>query len=78
MRISDILDNKLKDNGVSKVWLSKKINMSYSTLSHKFANDTFTAYDLIRICKLINVELNSLISLISDENEAISGSDIDN
>ena len=52
MKISEVIKKALDDRGTSKMWLSKALPMSYSTLTHKFSNDTFTAYDLINISKI--------------------------
>lgn len=66
----------LNDRNMSILWLSKEMDISYSTLHQKLNNDTFTANDLLKICKIFDVNLEYFEKV--DKEDEIKNKEIDN
>lgn len=58
--ISEYISNTIKQQGRKNNWVADQCNISYSTFISKLNNDTFTAIELIRIAKILNIDLNEL------------------
>ena len=59
MTVSEVVLNQMNKNKMGKSELADLIGMPLSTLSTKFAKNTFTAEELIKIANLLNLNLSS-------------------
>lgn len=60
LNISKLLENTLKNQGRSKIWLSEVTGINYKTLTGKFKRDSFEGLELIKISKVLGIDLNEL------------------
>lgn len=60
MKVSDVINEELEkqERGIS--WLADKVNMKYKTLYDKLKNDTIRGDELLKIGKVLNIDLNKL------------------
>lgn len=58
--ISEYISNIIKQQGRKNNWVAEQCNISYSTFMNKLNNDTFTATELIKIAKILDINLNKL------------------
>lgn len=60
MDIAKLIEETLEEQGRTKAWLSEQLNINYKTFTGKFKRNSFEAVELIRIGKLLGIDLNSL------------------
>lgn len=60
MNIGEHIAHILEQQGRSKIWMSEQIGINYKTFVDRLKNDRLTAYDLLRIGKVLNVDLNEM------------------
>jgi len=58
--ISEYISKIIKQQGRKNNWVAEQCNISYSTFMNKLNNDTFTATELIKIAKILDINLNKL------------------
>ena len=60
MTIAEYILEVLQSQERPKTWLAEKIDISKQTIRYKFNNNSFTAEDLIKIAKVLNINLEEL------------------
>lgn len=60
MNIGEYIKEEIKNQGRTQKWIAKKIEMDVNTFNRKINNDTFAADELIKIAKILNIDLNKL------------------
>jgi hypothetical protein len=50
----------LDEHGIKNPWLADKVNIKYKTLFGKFQRGSIEADELLKIAKVLNIDLNSL------------------
>lgn len=58
MELNHYILQQLNDQSRTKRWLAEALDLSYSTLHQKLSHDTFTAYELLTMSKLLNFSLD--------------------
>lgn len=58
MKICEYIEEIIEDQGRRKDWTAEKSGIKYKTFLDKLEKDTFTAYELISIGKLVDIDLN--------------------
>lgn len=66
MNIGEHIARILKQQGRSKIWMSEQIGINYKTFVDRLKNDRLTAYDLLVIGKVLNVDLNEVKNQIKN------------
>jgi hypothetical protein len=54
--ILDIIERQY----ITKTWLSDRVGLNNKTLNDKLNNDRLKAYDLLKMAKVLNIDLNEL------------------
>ncbi|MFA1510009.1 hypothetical protein ACDN41_12335 [Priestia aryabhattai] len=67
MKINEYIQEKIADQGRTKVWVSDRSGIKYKSLITKLRTDCFTAYDLLRISKILHIDLNELRDKLEEE-----------
>jgi len=60
MHLGELIDNIRKEKGHTKSWVAEQVNMNYKTFVDKLKRDTFDGKELIRIAKLLSINLEEL------------------
>lgn len=60
MTIGEYLKKEIEGQGRTQVWISEKIGLDKQSFNRKIKNSTFTADELIKISKLLNIDLNKM------------------
>jgi hypothetical protein len=60
--LSASIENLLRRQGRTKIWLAKQCAINYKTFVDRMKNDRLTAYDLLNISVALEVDLNELKS----------------
>ncbi|MDV3428297.1 MAG: helix-turn-helix domain-containing protein [Bacillota bacterium] len=60
MNIGEYIKEEIKNQGRTQKWVAEKIEMDVNTFNRKINNDTFAADELIKIAKILNIDLNKL------------------
>jgi hypothetical protein len=60
MTIAEHILEVLKSQERSKSWLAEKINITKQAIHYKFKSDSFTAEELIKISKVLGINLEEL------------------
>ena len=60
MKIAEKVEKIIKEKGITKKWLAQKCNIKYKTFMDRLYRDRFTAYDIVVIGKVLDVDLNEL------------------
>jgi len=60
MEIGEYIFQILNNQGRRQKWLAEQLNMSEAKLSYKINNNAIKADELIKISKLLNIDLNKL------------------
>jgi len=58
--IAQYILNILNNQERAKSWLADKVDISKQALNYKFSNNSFTAEELVRIAKVLNINLEEL------------------
>jgi len=60
MKINEIILEKIEDQGRRKTWVADRTGINYKSLITKLRTDCFTAYDLIKVAKILHIDLNEI------------------
>lgn len=60
MNVAEYILEILEKQERPKAWLAEKINITKQTIQYKFNNNSFTAEELIKIAKVLNINLEEL------------------
>lgn len=60
MQLGEYIENIIEEQGRTKKWVADSIDINYKTFVDRIKNDRLTGNDLVRIGKLLNVDLNEL------------------
>lgn len=60
MTVAESILKVLKSQERSKSWLAEKIDISKQTIHYKFKSNSFTAEDLLKVAKVLNINLEEL------------------
>lgn len=60
LNIPQLIEQIRQDNGQTKVWIADKADINYKTFVDKMKRDTFTGYELLKIAKVLNINLEEL------------------
>lgn len=60
MKLSEYIEEARKNQGATKVWVATQTNINYKTFVDKLTYNRFTADELLRIAKVLNIDLNKL------------------
>lgn len=60
MKIGEYISQVLESQGRRQKWLAEQLNISEAKLSYKINNNAIKADELIKISKLLNIDLNKL------------------
>ncbi|KAA9007346.1 hypothetical protein F4V43_02345 [Paenibacillus spiritus] len=60
MHLGNYISDIIKEKGFIKAWVAEKANIKYKTFLDKIATDRFTGKELLRIAKVLGIELDEL------------------
>lgn len=66
MNIGRHISHILESQGRSKIWMSEQIGINYKTFVDRLKNDRLTAYDLLRIGRVLNIRLDEVKNQIKN------------
>jgi hypothetical protein len=69
MRICEYIEEIIEEQGRRKDWVAERSGIKYKTFLDKLDKDTFTAYELVNIGKLLDIDLNKLKEGIENNDE---------
>ena len=59
MSATTVIKDRLNDIGMSQIELANQIGITRQNLNNKLARDNFTAKELDKICKILNLKLTA-------------------
>lgn len=68
MDIAEYIEQVRKNQGRTKTWVAEQININYKTFVDRVTHNRFTADDLIKISKVLNIDLEKMKGEIDNEN----------
>jgi len=60
MNLGEYISSVIEQQGRTKVWVSEQIDMNYKTFVDKLTRDTIKGVELLRIAKVLNIDLEKL------------------
>lgn len=60
MNLGQYIADIIEQQGRTKVWVAEQINMNYKTFVDKITRDTLKGIELLRIAKVLNIDLEEL------------------
>jgi len=60
LNIPQLIEQIRQDNGQTKVWIADKADINYKTFIDKMNRNTFNAYELLKLAKVLNINLEEL------------------
>ncbi len=60
MNLGEHISNIIEQQGRTKVWVAEQSGINYKTFVDKLTRDTITGKELLRIAKLLNINLEEL------------------
>jgi len=60
MHLGELIDSIRVEKGHTKLWVAEQVNINYKTFVDKLKRDTFDGKELIRLAKLLNINLEEL------------------
>lgn len=64
---SNLVSNKLKENYKNPKWLANEMNIPQSSIYGKLERDSFNAYDLIKIIKILNIDIDEMLEMVEQK-----------
>jgi hypothetical protein len=58
--LSNYIAEVIKDKGHTKTWVAEKSDINYKTFVDKLTRDTITGKELLRIARVLGIDLNGL------------------
>ncbi|WP_182006360.1 hypothetical protein [Priestia aryabhattai] len=66
MKISEYIEYHIKDQGRTKVWVADRTEINYKSLITKLRTDCFTAYDLVKVSKVLHFSVDEMIEKLEE------------
>jgi len=60
MNLADYISSIMEQQGRTKVWVAEQIGMKYKTFFDKLTRNTIKGDELLRIAKVLNIDLEKL------------------
>ncbi|GAA0082878.1 hypothetical protein [Clostridium sp. CTA-6] len=60
MNVAQVIIETIKDQRHDIKWVAEKVEIPYTTFLYKLKNDNFLAEELLKIGKLLNIDLEEL------------------
>lgn len=60
MKLSEHISKVIEDQGRTKVWVAEQSDINYKTFVDKLTRNTITGEELLRVSKVLNIDLNKL------------------
>jgi hypothetical protein len=60
MKLSEYISQVIEKQGRTKTWVAEQSDIKYKTFVDKLTFNRFTAEELLRIAKVLNIDLNKL------------------
>lgn len=60
MNIANVISETIEEQRHDIKWVAEKVNVPYTTFLYKLKNDNFLAAELLKIGKLLNIDLEEL------------------
>jgi hypothetical protein len=60
MNVAEYIANIIEQQGRTKTWVAEQSDIKYKTFVDKLTFNRFTAEELLRIGKVLNIDLNKL------------------
>lgn len=67
LRLSDFILKTMESQGRNKAWVAEQTNIKYRTFLDKLDKNTFTAVELIKLSKLLNINLEKLKEEVNND-----------
>ena len=58
MNISEVIKQKIKDNGIKQTFLAQKLAMPRQQFSKKLQNNTLKTDEVFKLANILNIDLN--------------------
>jgi hypothetical protein len=69
MKICEYIDEIIEEQGRRKDWVAERSGIKYKTFLDKLDKDTFTAYELVSLGKLLDIDLNDMKKVINKNDD---------
>lgn len=60
MNVADYILETIESQGRAKAWVAEQTNIQYRTFLYKLQKDSFTALELLKLSKVLNIDLEKL------------------
>jgi lambda repressor-like predicted transcriptional regulator len=60
LNLAEHITNVIEQQGRTKVWVAEKAEINYKTFVDKLTRNTLKGEDLLKIAKILNIDLNEL------------------
>lgn len=60
MNLGEYITNVIEDQGRTKIWVAEQSEINYKTFVDKLTRDSFTGKELLKIAKVLNINLEEL------------------
>lgn len=77
MHIGNIIEDRISQQGRTKIWVSEKCGIDYKTFVDKLKNDRLTAQDLFKVAIVLNMDLNHIKEMIRKEEREMNRNEKD-
>jgi galactokinase len=71
LTVSEFIEQHRKTERREKIWLAEQLGITKQVLNYKFTNNSFTAEELVKLGKLLNMDLNKLKEDYKNESKFI-------
>lgn len=60
INLGSFIENLMNEKGMSKIWVAAKVDINYKTFVVKLKKDSFTGLEIIKLAKLLEIDLNNM------------------
>ena len=60
MNLGELIENVIKQQGRTKTWVADQSEIKYKTFVDKIMRNSFTGEELLRVAKVLNINLEEL------------------
>jgi hypothetical protein len=60
MNLGEYISQLIEQQGRTKVWVAEQSDINYKTFVDKLTRDTITGKELLKIAKILNIDLEQL------------------
>ena len=60
MKVAEYINKVIEDQGRNKTWVADRCEINYKTFVDKLKNNRFTADDLLKVSKVLNINLENM------------------